>query len=70
VSRHFIQLYLDEDVDVLVAELIRARGFVAVATVAAGQRGKSDADQLTFAAASGKTLVTHNRVHLEALAAE
>lgn len=25
----FIDLYLDEDVDVLVAELLRARGFIA-----------------------------------------
>jgi len=27
VTRTFIELYLDEDVDVLVAELVRARGF-------------------------------------------
>ena len=28
MSRLFIELYLDEDVDVLVAGLIRARGFL------------------------------------------
>jgi hypothetical protein len=27
MSRLFIELYLDEDVDVLIADLVRARGF-------------------------------------------
>jgi hypothetical protein len=37
VSNIFTELFLDEDVSVLVAELIRARGFVAVTTREAGQ---------------------------------
>ena len=32
----FIEVYLDEDVDVLVADLLRARGFVAITTREAG----------------------------------
>ena len=34
----------------------------------AGQTGKSDAEQLAFAAGQGKTILTHNRIHFEALA--
>ena len=64
----FIDLYLDEDVDVLVADLIRARGFGAMTTQEAEQIGKTDAEQLAFAASCQKTLLTHNRVHFEALA--
>ena len=36
MNRLFIELYLDEDVDVLVADLLRARGFVATTTRDAG----------------------------------
>ena len=32
MSRLFIELYLDEDVDVLVADLVRARGFKVTTT--------------------------------------
>ena len=34
--RLFIELYLDEDVDVLIAQLMRARGFVVVTTQEVG----------------------------------
>jgi len=64
----FIDLYLDEDVDVLVSGLIRARGFGATTTQEAEQLGNTDAEQLAFAAAQGKTLLTHNRADFEALA--
>ena len=47
-SRLFISLYIDEDVDVLVAELLRARRFDALTTRDAGRLGQSDADQLAF----------------------
>ncbi len=33
----------------------------------AGQLGRSDAEQLTFAAASERVLLTHDRVHFERL---
>jgi hypothetical protein len=35
----FIDIYLDEDVDVVVADLLKARGFVAVTTRDAGNLG-------------------------------
>jgi acetolactate synthase regulatory subunit len=67
VTRLFIELYLDEDVDILVAQLIRARGFTVRTTAEAGQLRASDAMQLTFAADQRMTLLTHNRVDFEVL---
>ena len=64
----FIALYLDEDVDVLIADLIRARGFAVTTTQEAGQVQNSDAAQLTYAVSQQCALLTHNRVHFEALA--
>ena len=64
----FIELYLDEDVDILVADLVRARGFGAVTTREAGQLGKSDAEQLAYTVSRGMTLLPHNRVDFELLA--
>ena len=66
----FIDLYLDEDVDVLVAELIRARGFLVETTRDAKQLNKSDAEQLVYAISQRKALVTHNRADFERLAQE
>jgi hypothetical protein len=50
MSRLFIELYLDEDVDVLVADLVRARGFEATTTQEAGRKGTGDDEQLAYAA--------------------
>jgi predicted nuclease of predicted toxin-antitoxin system len=58
----------DEDVDVLVAPLIRARGFVAATTQEARQLRNSDTEQLAYAVSQHKTLLTHNRADFEALA--
>src|SRR5438552_1467551 len=68
MNRLFLELYLDEDVDVLVADLVRARGFNVVTTQEAGRKQKADDDQLAFAAGQQRTLVTHNRVDFEELA--
>ena len=46
MNRLFIDLYLDEDVNVVVSDLARARGFRVATTQDAGQIGKSDAEQL------------------------
>ncbi len=61
-------LYLDEDVSVLVAELLRARGFDALTTLDARRTGASDAEQLEFASGQRRVLLTHNRRDFEALA--
>ena len=68
MNRLFIDLYLDEDVNVLIADLVRARGFRVTTTQAAGQIGTTDENQLAFATSQGKTILTHNRMHFEALA--
>jgi hypothetical protein len=68
MNRLCIELYLDEDVDVLIAQLMRARGFVVVTTQEAGQLRNNDAEQLAYAVSQHKTLLTHNRVGFEALA--
>lgn len=64
----FIELYLDEDVSVLIADLVRARGFRVTTTVAEGKLGASDREQLEFAHSHKFVLLTHNRVHFENLA--
>jgi hypothetical protein len=68
LNQLFIDLYLDEDVNLLIADLLRARGFQVTTTQAAGQIGTTDANQLAFATSQGKAILTHNRVHFEALA--
>lgn len=66
----FICLYLDEDVNVLIAELLRAKGFDATTVRDAGRRGATDPEQLAYAISQGRTLVTHNRGDFEALVRE
>ena len=65
MNRFFIELYLDEDVDVLVADLLRARGFVATTTRDAGKLQASDAEQMACAVGRQETLLTHNRADFE-----
>lgn len=70
MSEIFIELYHDEDVSALIAELVRARGFSVLTTLKAGNLGKSDAEQLEFAVSKKRVLLTHNRVDFEILAKE
>jgi hypothetical protein len=64
----FIELYLDEDVNVLIANLLRGRGFNVVTTRDEGQLQKSDVQQLAYAISQKRALVTHNRADFEELA--
>ena len=66
----FISLYLDQDVDILLAQLLRARGFDVQTTLEAGKLGAPDHDQIGYAASTGRAFFTHNRVDAENLAAE
>jgi len=52
---------------VVVAAILRARGFEAITTRDARQLGRSDSEQLAFATGSGCILLTHNRVDFERL---
>lgn len=63
----FIKLYLDEDVHVLVAELVKAKGFIIRTARDENQLQKSDQEQLKYAGRLKSTLVTHNRVDFELL---
>lgn len=65
--RLFIALYIDEDVDVLVADLLHARGFDALTTRDARRLHATDEEQLAYAAAEQRALLTHNRADFEAL---
>ena len=70
MNRLLIELYLDEDINVLVADLIQAKGFSVTTVRDEGQLGKADAEQLAYGVALRKTLVTHNRVDFEQLVQE
>lgn len=70
MSRLFAELYLDEDVSALVAELLRARGFDVLTTHEAGRKGTHDKEQLVYAASQQRALLTHNRDDFARLAEE
>lgn len=70
MSRLFIELYLDEDVNPLVAGLVRVRGFAVQTTQEAGRRRTGDAAQLAYAVSQQRAVLTHNRDHFAALAQE
>lgn len=65
-----MEIYTDEDVNVLVAGLLRARGFVVQTTREAGNLGKDDVPQLEYAVRQEYTMLTHNRVDFELLASD
>ena len=68
MSRLFISPFLDEDVSVVVAKLLRTRGYSALTTQEVGQVGRSDAEQLAFATERQMAILTHNRDDFAALA--
>lgn len=63
----FAKVYVDEDVDVLVATLLLAQGLDATTTRKQGMLGKLDSEQLAYAASVERCLLTHNRVDFERL---
>ena len=68
MSEIFIKLYLDEDVHVLIADLIRAKCFDVITARDVGLLEKTDEEQLAYAVSQDRTIVTHNQVDFEALA--
>jgi predicted nuclease of predicted toxin-antitoxin system len=65
-----MRLYLDEDLSPQIAQRLRRAGVDAVSAVEAGNVQFSDREQLRYAAAEGRTLVTRNVRHFVVLAKE
>lgn len=63
----FAALYTDEDMSALVAKLLRSRGFDITTVPEQSALGKTDREQLAFATALGRCILTHNRVDFERL---
>ncbi|MBM4137288.1 MAG: hypothetical protein FJ241_10730 [Nitrospira sp.] len=55
-----IKLYLDEDVDPLLAKVIRDRGYDILSTHEAKMHKADDYKQIDFAASEGRAILTHN----------
>jgi len=60
-------LYCDEDVSVVLAAMLRARGFPVTTARDAGHLGHVDLYQLQVAADADRILLTHNRADFERL---
>ncbi len=56
MNRFFIHLYLDDDVNMLVADLLNARGFDALTVRDTGRFQASDEEQLAYAVDSAKSV--------------
>lgn len=65
-----MSLYTDEDVDVLIKPLLRAKGFRVITTLDEAMLGKTDREQLDHATKLSCVLVSHNRVDFEKLAVQ
>lgn len=62
-----MKLYADEDFDHRVVVRLRALGHDVITVMDVDRRGLSDADQLAYGTASGRALITFNRVDYHAL---
>ncbi len=60
-----MKLYLDEDVPLELARQLRLRGYDVLTTHEAGMSGKSDAEQLAFATAQGRAILTFDNDYYE-----
>ena len=56
-----MKLYLDEDISPKVSVILRKKGLDAVSAHETGMLEASDEEQLSFAAAEGRAMVTRNR---------
>lgn len=65
-----VTVFLDEDVNTLIAEMLWAAGVQAKTVSGLRRKGLSDDLQLEFAVDNGYLFVTHNRVDYENLAVE
>jgi len=61
------RLYCDEDVSVVLVGMLRARGFPVATARDSARLGRTDDEQLIFAAETASVLLTHNRVDFDRL---
>jgi predicted nuclease of predicted toxin-antitoxin system len=66
----FVKLYLDEDVHPDLAEAVRRNGFDCQSAADAKMLGRTDEQQLEYAASQGRCLVTFNVADFVVLARE
>jgi len=52
-------LYLDEDVNLIIADMLTSQGFKAVCVQEVGRKGLPDSDQFRYAVENGMVMVTH-----------
>lgn len=62
------KLYLDEDITDLLARVLRSAGYDVVSAHEVGMRGKSDREQLMYAIAEGRAILSFNVAHFPNLA--
>ena len=62
-----ISLYTDENIDVLLKPLLRAKGLTVITTQEQAMIGKEDREQLEHAIKLKCAFLTHNRIHFEQL---
>jgi hypothetical protein len=62
-----ISLYIDEDVDVLLKPLLRAKGITVITALEEEMLGNGDREQLEHAVKLKCAFLTHNRIHFEQL---
>ena len=60
-------LYTDEDMSALVATLLKSRGLDVTTVPEQKTLGRTDREQLKYAASVNRCLITHNRVDFESL---
>jgi hypothetical protein len=66
-TRLFIALYTDVDVGLKLAKQLRTRGFDAVSAIEAGNHHLFDQEQLDYAIADRRAILTFNKKHFEPL---
>ena len=69
-SKLWASLYLDEDVSHLLGDLLARRGFSVLTVAGEGRLGKTDDEQLDYAASLGHVLLTYNRGDYDRIAKE
>jgi hypothetical protein len=62
------KLYLDEDITDLLARVLRSAGYDVVSAHEVGMRGTSDQEQLLYAIAESRAILSFNVAHFPSLA--